>query len=557
MRRLENADKRILVAIAYGTAAVLCILFSFRYFIFSGFESLAGDDGDARLIMAQLEHWRSVFGRKVWYDSPIWFHPIKHVLGIQDALFLNGLTYVAARLLLDEHAALEVGAMLTNLVGFAGMALLLRQGLGLGIWMALFGAVLLLVQGGLYWMHIGPHIAVVFFLPLLGFLVVAGMTRPQTKPTGWMLPAAAALFVGVWWSTFYFAWYTALLFIVVTLISVPIALYRVGFRSALDCSIAFARERCFEIGAAGIVVIVGGIAFISLYLPHLRRHGGWPYQMIDERLMRVTDFVAFERYNWVWSAFSNQSDSDYGFPPLFAALCLAGVLWSTWRVLQRSGPLSILDFYGCAVGLAGLSLWLCFVKIGNWTAYEYFYRYVPGATAMRVPVRINFFLAVVFVPIVVTVIHRAWNASRRSLLLKAMTIAIMCLALAEQGTSREISSWSRSRDRALLDSIPPPPAFCRSFFVNWPLPRPWDGPLLQFFYAPTSDAMLIAARYRLPTLNGLGTAADDGWPAPPPMYERYEQQVIPLWVHQHKLQRVCRLVLPIGKWEFYPGSWPG
>ena len=435
------------------------------------------------------------------------------------------------------------------------MVLLLRRGLGLGIWMALFGAVLLLVQGGLYWMHIGPHIAVVSFCRCSAFLSWQEWNAATDQTSRVDASDRGIVFVAVWWSAFYFAWYAALLFILLALISSD-RVVPVGARAAVHASTVFAKERFFEIAGAGIVVAVGATAFVSLYLPHLKRHGGWPYEVIEERLIRVTDFVAAEHYNWVWSAFSDQSDTAYGFPPLFAALCLAGVMWSIFRVLQKSRPLSILDFYGCAVGLAGLILWLCFVKIGNWTAYEYFYRYVPGATAMRVPVRINFFLAVVFVPIVVILIQQLWNASNGSLILRAVTIAIMCVVLAEQGTTRQISSWSRSRDRALLNSIPRPPAFCRSFFVNGAIPRPWDHPLLQYYYAPISDGMLLASRFRLPTLNGVGTAVDDEWPAPPAMGEKYEE-TIRRWVYQHKLQRVCRLVLPTGTWELYPESTPG
>src|SRR3954454_24469911 len=128
---VRSTDRRLLAGLGYCVVAVLCVIFSFRYFIFSGFDRLAGDDGDAKLIMAQLEHWRGVLTGRVWYDSPIWFYPVKHILGIQDGLLLNGLTHAAARLFLDEHASLETGAMLTSLIGFCRMALLFRKGIRL------------------------------------------------------------------------------------------------------------------------------------------------------------------------------------------------------------------------------------------------------------------------------------------------------------------------------------------------------------------------------------------------------------------------------------------
>ncbi|MEJ0078182.1 MAG: hypothetical protein WDO17_22615 [Alphaproteobacteria bacterium] len=548
----RETGQRQLIYLAYGIVALLCLLFSFRYFIASGFDRLAGDDGDAKLIMAQLEHWRAVLAGRAWYDSPIWFYPVKHILGIQDGLLLNGLTHSAARLVFDEHASLEVGAMLASLIGFAGTALLLHRGLRMSVWVALWGAAFFVIQGSLYRMHHAPQMATVFYFPLLGFLLLASLTHRETRLHAFALPAAALLFVAMWWSTFYVAWYATLFLILLALICLTIALYRAGWRTSLQASLAFAKERRCEIAGGAVPLVIGGIAFTSLYLPHLRRQGGWPYQVIDERLLHVTDLVVATPDNWLWGYAVGGGDPPdvFGFPPLFGLLCFAGVVWCTIRVLQRSRPLNVLELYCCATGIAAFLLWFCFLKIGDWTIYKYVYRYVPGAAAMRVPVRLNLFLAAVLAPIVVIVIQAIWNAGRGKPAVRALAVAIACLAFAEQGTSREVSYWSRKKDRALLASIPAPPGYCRSFFVSWTIPRPWDGPLLQYFYAPISDGMLLASRFRVPTLNGLGTAADDGWPAPPPMGDKYEE-TIGRWVYQHKLQRVCRLVLPTGSWHFY------
>lgn len=541
-----------MIAAVYAAALSCCLVFVFRYFIFSGFDGMAGDDGDARLTMAQLEHWRGVFAGKTRYDSPIWFYPIRHILGIQDGYFLSGTTYAAARVLLDEHASLEVGLMLTCAIGFVGMALLLCRGLRLNVWVGLIGAVLFTIAGNLYRVHVSQQFLVICYVPLIAWLVIEGLTGAPSRARAVALPAASFLFVALWWSTFYIAWYASIFLIFLSMLALAGGIYRVGIRQCGGAVLSFLRSRSAELAGCAAIVLTGGTMFISLYLPWLRAHGGWPYEVVHSRLLRpMDDLVVAGPDNWVWGYPFNQDADAFGFPPVFAALCLFGIVSGTMRLLRRGVPVDWSALYCFGAGIAALLLWVCFVRIGDWTLYWLIYTYVPGGSAMRVPVRVNFFLVAVFTPIVMVAIRRFWDHARmQGLVAKIALAALVVVALAEEGTSRQLSAWSRARDRDLLAAIPAPPANCTSFFVNWTLARPWDNALLQYFYSPMSDAMLLSARWNVPTLNGLGTAAADSWPAPPPMGEKYEN-AIRMWVTMHKLNGVCRVILPLGAWGAY------
>ena len=151
-------------------------------------------------------------------------------------------------------------------------------------------------------------------------------------------------------------------------------------------------------------------------------------------------------------------------------------------------------------------MWVSFLNFGGWTAYAWIYEFFPGGRAMRVPLRITLFLGAVFVPVAMIGLHELMRAIRTRRHLKAAFFSILALAfLLEQGTSATPAHLSRNADRRLLRVIPPPPTDCKAFYVEWFMERRGTDPLTQYFYGPTTDAMLLAYRFRLPTLNGFLT----------------------------------------------------
>src|SRR4051794_2654500 len=113
----------VLEAMAVGVPVwVLGFLLLFRGWVFDGGDGIWGDQGDARALIAWLEHWHRWFiGAEADWRSPPFFFPERNTLGFSDAYFLYAIPYSVLRALqIDPFAAFMVVMALLSVIGFAG-----------------------------------------------------------------------------------------------------------------------------------------------------------------------------------------------------------------------------------------------------------------------------------------------------------------------------------------------------------------------------------------------------------------------------------------------------
>ncbi|MET3805828.1 hypothetical protein ABIB25_002836 [Nakamurella sp. UYEF19] len=95
--------------------------FFFRQPLFTGFDSITGDSGDARLIIYLHEHWVQVLQANASWRDPAFFFPARGVFGYSDTFVLNEVFYAPLRLIgLDQFVAYEWTLVLLTLVGCLG-----------------------------------------------------------------------------------------------------------------------------------------------------------------------------------------------------------------------------------------------------------------------------------------------------------------------------------------------------------------------------------------------------------------------------------------------------
>jgi len=82
------------------------------------------------------------------------------------------------------------------------------------------------------------------------------------------------------------------------------------------------------------------------------------------------------------------------------------------------------------------------------------------------------------------------------------------------------------------------------------IPRSEQSSLVEFFYGPQVDAMILAYRFRTPTLNGNSTVYPPGWKIASPIEAHYLNSVND-WISQNNLTKVCRLDLSSGLWNLH------
>lgn len=111
------------------------------------------------------------------------------------------------------------------------------------------------------------------------------------------------------------------------------------------------------------------------------------------------------------------------------------------------------------------------------------------------------------------------------------------------------TSIELERER-LAKFFPVPARYCASFYVVGFIPRSEEAPLTEFFYGPQVDAMLLAYRFRIPTLNGNSTVYPPGWKISSPIETHYLSTVND-WISRNNLSKVCRLDLSRVAWSLH------
>jgi hypothetical protein len=526
----------------------------FREFVVSGGELIAGDFGDARLSVALLEHWYNVFrGLDAWL-SPLFFFPIQHVLTYSVTLFLQSLPYSSFRAAgCDPYVAFELTLWLLTLVGYASTIGLLRD-LGFRRGFAILGA-LLFTFSNLFHSRVLPQAYTVMLVPLTCWCMVrgarAGARHAASAPAWWS--AAGVLLALILFSDFYTGWFL----IFFAIIAAAIALWiqgRVAWRA-----MAFAGSNWRSILCLGAATALALVPFIITYGPAVAAGQARSYAEVMRNTMTFGDLFNVSTRNVAWGWWMHRLDPrfanvgwDYGLPPgmlvAFAASC--GLLGSgEQRLARRRGELRAVLLAAAAAAVCAVWLLLCRTQSGS--LWHLVWRFVPGAGAIRLTFRFQYQLSLAVVVVVIAALSTAWDrvitrggwsgGPARRVALAAIVAASVGLSIEEVNLT-PTHRIHRREELARLATIPSPGRRCQSFCIREPPPpRPTNSISLQI------DAMLIAERLALPTVNGYSGFTPPGWRLENPAAPDYPD-LVNRWSAAHGLSQVCTLALTEKRW---------
>jgi hypothetical protein len=544
----------------YAAAVVVSLVASglcFGEFVGSRGELIAGDFGDARLSIALLEHWHNVFrGLDDWL-SPPYFFPVKHVLAYSATFFLQSLPYSALRLAgCDPYVACELTLWLLTQVGYASMIGLLRN-LGVRRGFAILGA-LLFTFSNLLHSRVLPQAYTIMLVPLFLWCLVKGARaaagRAANAPA-W-LSAAGALFSLILFSDFYTGWFL----IFFAGIAATIALL-IQWRAAAR-GVAFIGSNWRSILCMGAAAALALVPFIITYGPAIAAGQARSYAEVTRNAMTFGDLFNVGTRNVAWGWLMSRLDPrfsnvgwDYGLPPglliAFAATCVLLCSGDQRRARRRAELRAVLLASTAASIVAAWAL-LCQTPSGS--LWHLVWRLVPGAAAIRLTFRFQYQLSLAVVVVVIAALSTAWDRITtraawsseppRRVALPAI-IAIIAgsawLAFEEVNLTRT-HGVHRQEELARLASVPSPGPRCQSFSIRQSSPvRPPNPIALQI------DAMLIAERLTLPTVNGYSGFTPPGWHLENPQAPQYPD-LVNRWSGAHGLSQVCTLNLSTRQW---------
>jgi len=515
----------------------------FRGWLFFGFDGAFGDREDGYIALALIEHWRHVFSGAAYWTDPIFFYPQRGALGYTDAYFLFGLFHAPLRLLsADTFTAYMLVVAGLAAVGFFGFRRLAMRHFGLPGAFASIGAFLFAFGNldAVKLIHVQSYCAML--LPVLCDLVLS-VWKSERK--GFLLGAAAGLFYGALFLT---SFQTAWFFGCYLLLLVPLHFALRGLSATRLLAREIATEKRLVALAAACGFAAGIAPFLFLYLPVMQAGHSRDFAEVVSNMADWRDIANVTPQNAVWGPLlqwlgvAGRPDRpvwevELAFTPAVLAIFVVGVTMLAAR-MRRS--LASSDPYLLMLAAAVVVFWLLQMDYGGVRPWRAVWALLPGGNAIRYPFRSQL-VANLFVELVVARALAGMNVRR-------VAIVPLCgFLLVEQINLLWPPIVSRREALAWIESVSPPPAGCRVFYVA-PGAAP-DDPI-----APERQAaaMLFAEIRNIPTVNGYSSWFPDGWALDEPASPGYPAAVRD-WAHRHGIERdLCALALPSGRWT--PGS---
>ena len=527
----------------------------FRWQIFSDFDLVFGDRGDARFVTFIHEHvYRWLHGGAALLSPPFFFNQTK-TLGYSDAFLLDQLIYAPLRLFgAEPMLATSLIAVVLSSIAFVFSYLFLRR-LDVSVPLASLGALLITFANNLYLKsgHL-QHFAV-YYIPVIVYCGLLAVTDVHRRPRrAYLLGAFAAALYGLLFSTgYYMAWFFGL----GLLIFIPIVVY-----VAWPAVRAWWSTRPTRVLSLGLVASIGFLAalsiFAAIYGPVLATGTARGFAEYLIYAPTPIDFVNVGKQNLVWSSLIrglhlirdgrlDNGEVSVALTPVVQILVASSVVLAFrpgfWPA-NDAGRIS--RAFVIAGAVVCVLFYLLTVKTHNHSLFRVLYDVVPGAKAIRVGYRgmvvANLFAVTAIGLAFDRIIRLALQEPHRSLRLARLgaVTAVLALAAIEQVNLSQRTILSRNFERQHLAAVAHHPRECLSFYAA---PQPGRAP-----YEVQVDAIMLAQAQHLPTINGYSGLLPPGWDFYDTNAADYEQRAVRWAANRGIAAGLCRVDVESGSW---------
>jgi hypothetical protein len=542
-------------AIVLIVATVVLFVF-FRQQFLSHFSLLSSDRYDGVIQVALLEHWFNVARGFSHWASPNYFFPYEKVLGYNEGLFLYGLIYSVFRFFsIDPFLSGELVNIVIKAIGFGGFFVAARKIFKLQFSWSLLGAAVFALSNNSYVQVDHAQLLSVSFAPVEAVLIYSSWNALilSRRWRFFCLGSLTAIFFSAWLLTcLYTAWFFALfLFMIACILA-----FR-GGKQGLDKLKHALSENWW--GVLGIAAIAAGslMPFCSVYLTgqQVVRHRPWSEilfygpSLLDSINVGANNLLFGDMLGWARERCSicdlGTGEREAGIAPILFLLAGLGVA-EIFRRRMSMPAQKVAVIYGVAI--ASVVLWLLSIRFGQYSGWYLLYKFWPGGSGLRVVARLYLFLSFPVTALAV------WYLSQKASTWRMAYLSIVCaLLVLEEINGLNTARLDRNKETSHSLVAQRAPTQCRSFFSSESPDTDDRNPLflLGTLYPHNVDAMLIAERVNLPTINGIASFNppdwDFGYSTKPDYSLRVEK-----YAKSHNLAGLCRLDLTTMHWETEP-----
>jgi hypothetical protein len=292
----------------------------------------------------------------------------------------------------------------------------------------------------------------------------------------------------------------------------------------------------FILATAALGFGIGLIPFVLIYFPVLSLVPGRGYRELLFFSPLPSHIINVGGTNLIWGWLLELMGRDPGVERGLAVTpgMTAIFLTVAYLLLRRSSPERVANSWRSTFVLTSLAVWagsrLLTLKIGAFSFYWFIYHMIPGASAIRATGRIqllvNLWIVAGLAVLLQSWINQAPAHWRRNF--KAAVGGLLLLCLVEQLNVMSGGGLPRSRELAMLASIPAPPAECHAFLLRV------DHPVNA---VDEVDAMWISHQAKLPTINGSSSWTPPGWHLYDHSLDYYD--AARQWIALKGVQQVC------------------
>jgi len=533
---------------------IIGALIFFRWQIFSDFDLVFGDRGDARFVAFIHEHvFRWLSGQAEFLSPPFFFDQAK-TLGYSDAFLLDQIIYYPLRLLGAEPLlALSLVAIILSPIAYFPLYMFLRR-LDVSMGFASLAAVIFTFANNLYLMSIHLQHFAVYYIPVIAYCSLLAIGNVHQHP--FRACAVGAFAAGVFGFLFSTGYYMAWFFGLGLLICTPIAAF-----TARPKVLAWWRAgptRVLGLGlAAGLSFFAATSIFAVIYLPVLTLGAARTFSEYLIYAPTPIDLFNIGSDNLIWSGLIRSlhliredrlfSEASIALTPTVQVLLLASAaialhprFWPTTLGTVSRG----LVIAGAVVYAL---LYLVTIKTHNISLFHLLYAIMPGANAIRAGYRgmvvANLFAAIsigLALDRIVLFVRQRWHGPRRVAAMCALA-ALLTMAALEQVNLVRPAQLSREVERAHMAKLATAPHECRTFYAAPQINR---AP-----YEVQIDAMMVALAQHLPTINGYSGLVPPGWDFYNTNSADYEQRANRWAVKRGITEGLCRVDIYTGTWS--------
>lgn len=524
--------------------AAAFFLFFYRAMVFSGFDLLPGDAGDARLNVIVADSWRDSLSGRLPLELIRAFYPFPDGRGFTDLSLSLYLLEIPFRALgADEIRAAQLVYILLFFIGVMTMFHLCRRRFRFSFPVAAFCALFAFLNHAFWLKQIHTQFYFLYLMPLLGlcifrYLQLWGSGQWQKR---WAYGAGACLvFAFISYANFYSAFFFALWFVLFAGVLL-ILLIRRGKPVLRPVA-----KRKYELAGLALLLLLLHLVFLRLYLPVMKAEYLRNWDSVSGLLPVATDILNIGGGNVLWGRYyewffpnihKNWYELSYGIPPLTLTLtAFCSVIFL--RRLKAGKKMS--------VWFAALffSLALCYVlslKVYACTSLWYVvWRWFPGGNGLRAPGRIYVFMMIPLTVFLGGMLERSRRLSgkrRRRFGQSGLLMLLFGVILLDNLNNSPACRWKYSETVAELQAVPPPPPDCRVFFL-----APEKDVVNNFNRVCRNlEAWHIANRFHLFTINGYSGNFPSGWMDIFYLDRPEYMNAVAKWLSRYRLQDVSNM----------------